>query len=860
MFDTELTEGTETREFVMNDSSRVNVHSSETLIDLDKFGMEDDVHFGRRESVVFNGNVDINNCVTEGEYILHIVPRVKLNDNDTIVKVNNNTIQRADTAGLRAIVRCESEITISGMLYIDNNTFDMSSVPANCINAGLYYDVPSSVMYFADGGLNVEENRTNIANTRFRQIHFAYDLSKTTGGASITNKELEAKSDVTPLFLVKDGYKFKASESIINIYAYDKSGMYYEQCIMATWSNLTVENLGATEHSQIINTFFKDDEHYYDAEDIMIREIYKKQKGIVEKVMMGRDYIEVAAVLLERLPGTTEENMHNTRIATVSYQMIARDIYTQIEKPMGKDYYYWNDGTRFEKNLEEGVFWVGPNRNYLVEGDINEGAYQVFDKDFVVAIATTHYVDIDHNFYLRAVNGMKIRKGIYIYGYEVDLHEHEAYADIINNHKKTYWVEARNESHLSIAEAEIFLKKDIHVTRPLATDIDGDYSICLNGHSLIFDDIEDFIEFNSNSRVVITNCHNDGTTSGGYIGSNGTLSHSIFDVGEHSGQIIFSSISFIGVDTKVPFVNVNNAGVRKKLITNNVTLDGNSINSSEDKGFINIYQSAGSKFAYLMDGTMINRLIRQVSSIDVKSSHNPNLIEEGKIEEIKWSKTTPSSILMSNIAVYDVSISGNGQPVTDLSNITNDQILAWWDEGYATIYLYSKADYIKMNSNMNEAFSKLKALRKIDMSRFDFSETVFMNEMFMGDESLKSIDLSRMNISNTSESNRRDMFKWCDNLQADDIDSYNDSFTFNLTGENSLYNAYATISDVTLKDNVANGKGSVIAIHDIKTGFIKDCDIKDNKNLMYVSKATLSIVDSKITGTTGAYIYDYDEN
>ena len=334
-----------------------------------------------------------------------------------------------------------------------------------------------------------------------------------------------------------------------------------------------------------------------------------------------------------------------------------------------------------------------------------------------------------------------------------------------------------------MAQGEIFLKKDIVVTRPLAIDIDGDYSICLNGHKLIFNNVEDFMEFNAISKVTITNCHDDGTTTGGCITSSENLTHSIFDIGEHSGQIIFASVSFIGINATAPFININNAGTRDKVLTNNITFDGNTINATKEEGLINVYQNIGTKFAYLMDGTVINQLIRQVSSIDVKSSHDPSIDEEGKIEEIKWSKTTPSSVIMSSIHVYDVSVAGNGQQVEDLTNITDDQILAWWDEGYATIYLYTKADYVKMNSNMRQAFARLKALRKIDMSRFDFSETMFMEGMFYGDESLVSLDLSRMNISNTTEETRRDMFKWCDNLDLNKVATYSETFKFDLVSE-----------------------------------------------------------------------------
>ena len=147
IFDTELTLYGTTRKFIMNDTTINNVHSSETLIDLVDFGSQTgDARYGRSESVTLDGEINITNCVTDGTYIMHIEPRAKTNDRDTVVKVNNNTIKRGDETGLRAIVKAESVLSISGVLYINGNTFDMTSVPSDYINAGLYYGNTENVM------------------------------------------------------------------------------------------------------------------------------------------------------------------------------------------------------------------------------------------------------------------------------------------------------------------------------------------------------------------------------------------------------------------------------------------------------------------------------------------------------------------------------------------------------------------------------------------------------------------------------------------------------------------------------------------------------------------------------------------
>lgn len=297
--------------------------------------------------------------------------------------------------------------------------------------------------------------------------------------------------------------------------------------------------------------------------------------------------------------------------------------------------------------------------------------------------------------------------------------------------------------------------------------MEGDYSICLNGHKLLFNDIDDWIAFESTTtKFTITNCKDNHSTSGGYVGAvGGALNHTIINADMHSGSIVLSSISFLNTTLDKPFININSFGTNDKFVSKNVYLENITMTNSENLGFINFEEKVDTRFIELTTGDIFNDTARKAADHE-GSVQVSNQVLNGNvsIQKIRWSKTKPT-----NRTVYDISQTGGGNEVTNLSSVTDNQVLMWWEEAYSTIYLYASASYVKLNSESNNMFRDLLALEKIDMSRFDTSDVVNMESMYENCISLGSIDLSRFNTLEVE--NISNMFKNCMSLNNINLDS-----------------------------------------------------------------------------------------
>ena len=857
-----------------------NASVSDELLNLTKYSFYDEERFERGNGVYFKGK-NIFKGITVGSnanYMIYVDTNVKFigADSKTTVKENLKR-QYVDTSAHNSYVYVSGEMTISGIFEVVDNEFEFNTAPGT-VSSAVYYRSPSNKVVVKDGGFSVNGNEAvgpAAASARVRQFHMSYDLSRKADGTRLPNNTHKMVNENTALIDVPEGYKFKASESTLYIYSEDRSGVYNEQCLISTWSILKVEHYNESESTQIISTFFRDDDHNNDPAWINDRRVYKKKRGIVEKAMLGNEYIEVAAILFERQPGDIEETKLNARFATVSYQTIAKADYTQIEKPLGRSTYRWNDGTTFTKDLSQNVFWVGPNRNYQVPGDKNYKTYEVFNDDFSNAIASLSWAYGDPNFYIE-VSGSKRQRGFYIYGYESVPHNHVPGADIENTHTKTYWLEARNESHLNVDKANIVLKRDIVITRPLTYPVRDEYSICLNGHTLTFANIDAWVKFNdTGSKFVLTNCMNDGTTANGYVTANTTLTGNVFSLGQDSGRLILSSISFLNMNLENSFIDANVFGAKDKIKTRNIKFDNINMNSTTKKGFINAINVEGTKSAKFMIGRNFNNLILDLVGEYGTAGPYPNERVNLTIEAIRWSKEAPTSG-----DVYDVSEAGNGAKVTDFTNITDSQILCWWDYAYTTIYLYTKADYAKLNDSASYMFSKMRALNNIDLSRFDTSSVDDMSYLFYADESLTELNLSRFNTANTRY--MQYMFAGDENIESLDLSAFDKtnvtnetgmfekcsstlvvvnpakhSYTFDRESAYSPFNKYATISDATFTNNTVSGNATLLSFNGVKDFIIEGSTFDTNNNLFYIEDATMTLYKTYVTNTTGAYIYDY---
>ncbi|MBR4314834.1 MAG: BspA family leucine-rich repeat surface protein [Lachnospiraceae bacterium] len=857
LIDTEFTEGVNRRTVILKDFEISDVNSVNTMISLDKFTFKRSNALGSGEYAYFAGNNTVTNCAVSNGDLINVVPRLTILDEDGKTTINKNVITISDDLdNPRSMLSLESGLVLSGLLNIESNTFS-TTMTVSTYSAALNYKNTNKYnkILIRDGGLNVKNNIYDPAGNfmRVRQFNYTYDFSKNSAGRSIPDDEHDNLCRNNPMLFVDGGYKFKASDSDIYIYANDLSGKYFESCVMATWSKITVEGYNEVAAAQIVSTFHEDKDHVYDVDAIYARDIYKTQKGLTEKVMFGINYVEITALLLERLPGDAEETKYNTRIATVSYQLIEKNVLTQVERPLNKDYYTWNDGTRFVKDLSEGVFWSGPNRNYIIPGTQGYGSYEVYDDRFSNAMPSLDYRAGDENIYERQVDARRVVIGAYIYGYETDTHIHTAGSEYGLTTDKEYWLEARSENHLNINTANIYLKKDVEITRSLVYGLEGEYSICLNGHNLIFNDVEDWVAFeNSNARFMITNCKDDHTRSHGYITSKTgvTINHKVINMNNHAGRLVMASVSFFDINTTDSFVSINSYGTSDKFKSENIYIENVTMNNDSNTGFISFNQTVENTFANMTTGEIFNATMRKAANGD------GNVMVSGKtvsgnvtVEKVKWSKTAPTSG-----TVYDVSQSGAGAVVTDLSSITDEQILLWWDLSYKTIYFYSASSYIRLNAASNGMFKNMLALERVDLTRFDTSRVTSFESMFEDCISLDFIDISRFNTTNVE--NISSMFSYCLSMKDLDLTSFDTSKVTNMSkafancsGLESVNLTSFAVKDVTNLNLLFDGCENLKTIYVGSNFAYKD----DTSDKMFENCVSL-------VGGSGHKLYDYESN
>ena len=108
----------------------------------------------------------------------------------------------------------------------------------------------------------------------------------------------------------------------------------------------------------------------------------------------------------------------------------------------------------------------------------------------------------------------------------------------------------------------------------------------------------------------------------------------------------------------------------------------------------------------------------------------------------------------------------------------SNYLIKVWFDWIDTIYYYTQADKIYMNSNSSYLFRRLNALENLDLSGFDTSNVKNMQNMFLYNYKLTNLDLSRFNTSQVT--NMQWMFNWCQSLTNLDLSSFNTSQVTNM--------------------------------------------------------------------------------
>lgn len=96
-------------------------------------------------------------------------------------------------------------------------------------------------------------------------------------------------------------------------------------------------------------------------------------------------------------------------------------------------------------------------------------------------------------------------------------------------------------------------------------------------------------------------------------------------------------------------------------------------------------------------------------------------------------------------------------------------IYMWMDSG--TIYWYSDATKVFANKNASQMFSWLGAIKTIDLSGIDFSQTTDISFLFHCDKSITSLDVSSMNVVNVKD--MIETFYCLESLTSLDISMWN---------------------------------------------------------------------------------------
>jgi len=153
------------------------------------------------------------------------------------------------------------------------------------------------------------------------------------------------------------------------------------------------------------------------------------------------------------------------------------------------------------------------------------------------------------------------------------------------------------------------------------------------------------------------------------------------------------------------------------------------------------------------------------------------------------------------------------------TNTSEYEAYIWYEDG--TIYYYTEADKIRLNSDSSYLFSGLSSLTSLDLSNFDSSNVTNMNGMFQDCSKLKTINLSNLDTSKVT--NMSYMFWGCKSLERMDLSNFDTSKVTNMFGmfynDNNL--VYLNVSSFNTR-NVTTMEAMLNDLHTIRTIYVSD--------------------------------------
>lgn len=572
-----------------------NINANVNLVANDKITLRDiTVSNNTLKNVLFNIHEASNsilkvygdNSEIKDNVLLSEVVRAANTTDVTIgnLDVYNNDYDATLSKSLFTLIDIKkgSNFTVDdGTFKVRDNVFKNAQTATNkfaAINA-------TEVIYFGNGAMVATRN--TIDGSTVEPYQYCINASSTD----------TSKFDITKfIFSQIDGTLFDAENAYITI-GLDADGatfMNYDLLIYDGWYTNKVKDQNGKQDALFTNTFVKDYYHYGLISGGF--DVYKKGMKEATSIRLGTSRVKTNYIL---------HYDYDDAGVVIYSSCVAKGEESQIERPIidGVTVDIIDDEVVFKR-----IFWEGPCHDYEVPG--TEG----FEKNIVYERTLSDVTTIMNN-------------DFNVHGYFAAVHNHATMSEYHNDSIKDYWVEARTEKDLMAAEANIFLSRDITITETLYPTIEGNYSICLNGHKLTFTNGIDWLK-NINDPDV--NIHIVDCTMNGEINLTDPtvpLTSTLFNI--EGGSFYLSSISIIGVTSVTPYLNL---GVGASLDMRHVSFKDNAIATTDEHGFIDMFGPA-----YVEDVTINNNTMNGASSfiyhesatndIEIKNIH----IENNKI-------------------------------------------------------------------------------------------------------------------------------------------------------------------------------------------------------------------------------------
>ena len=190
---------------------------------------------------------------------------------------------------------------------------------------------------------------------------------------------------------------------------------------------------------------------------------------------------------------------------------------------------------------------------------------------------------------------------------------------------------------------------------------------------------------------------------------------------------------------------------------------------------INDQGSSYDKYPVLKTGEEINTIINSLSGV-VPNEYGT--IDNEIIEEIVFTEeAAPAGGTTAELAESDGSVK------------------AWFDRGKATIFIGTQAERINLNENSANMFNGLKAMKRVDLQKFDTSSVIDMGSIFSQCSSLRELDVSRFDTSAVTD--MRFMFFQCSSLKELDVSGFDTSSVKDMDG---MFDGCGSLSELDVRN------------------------------------------------------------